>query len=203
MIDWWQSNEPKVQLIYNQTLNIYFGRHSYCGRTSKGVACTLYICLPFQWSALYACLRFASCYRRSVHQESSADRANRANIGNGPIAVRVAAQWSYCCTSDSPMVQFLYEWQPNGSISVRVTAQWFYCCTSDSTKVLLLYESQSNGSIAVWVTALRWNGSLIVILLVKYRKKKKRKEFCFIKIKSNWYYNIYIHKLKLSINYSD
>ena len=32
--------------------------------------------------------------------------------------------------------------------------------------------------------------------------KKKRKKM-FIQIKSNWYYNVYIHKLKLSINYSD
>ena len=32
---------------------------------------------------------------------------------------------------------------------------------------------------------------------------KRKKEKMFIQIKSIWYYNVYIHKLKLSINYFD
>ena len=32
---------------------------------------------------------------------------------------------------------------------------------------------------------------------------KEKKETMFIQIKNIWYYNVYIHKLKLSINYSD
>ena len=34
-------------------------------------------------------------------------------------------------------------------------------------------------------------------------KEKKRKEKMYIQIKNIWYYNVYIHKLNLSINYSD
>ena len=37
----------------------------------------------------------------------------------------------------------------------------------------------------------------------KKEKKEKKEEKKFIQIKSIWYYNVYIHKLKLSINYSD
>ena len=36
-----------------------------------------------------------------------------------------------------------------------------------------------------------------------YPQEKKRKECFLIQTKSIWYYNVYIHKLKLSINYSD
>ena len=32
-------------------------------------------------------------------------------------------------------------------------------------------------------------------------KKRKEKEKMFIQIKNIWYYNVYMHKLKLSINY--
>ena len=32
-------------------------------------------------------------------------------------------------------------------------------------------------------------------------KKKKEKEKMFIQIENIWYYNVYIHKLKLSIKY--
>ena len=35
------------------------------------------------------------------------------------------------------------------------------------------------------------------------KERKKEKETMFIKIKNIWYYNVYILKLKLSINYSD
>ena len=35
------------------------------------------------------------------------------------------------------------------------------------------------------------------------KKKIKEKEKMFIQIKGIWYYNVYIHKSKLSINYSD
>ena len=34
-------------------------------------------------------------------------------------------------------------------------------------------------------------------------KKEKEKEKMFIKIEKIWYYNVYIHQIKLLINYSD
>ena len=44
---------------------------------------------------------------------------------------------------------------------------------------------------------------MITLLVRKITEKKEKKKIFFIKIKSIWYYNVYIHKLKLSINYSD
>ena len=46
-----------------------------------------------------------------------------------------------------------------------------------------------------------------VIYILSVRRpqlhKEKEKEKMFIQIKNNWYYNVYIYKLKLSINFSD
>ena len=41
----------------------------------------------------------------------------------------------------------------------------------------------------------------IYTVLVQHVRKKEKKKF--IQIKSIWYYNVYIHKLKPLINYSN
>ena len=53
--------------------------------------------------------------------------------------------------------------------------------------------------------------SFILLLLYPYnvkeretveeKKRRKEKDFFFIHLKNIWYYNVYIHKLKLSIKY--
>ena len=47
------------------------------------------------------------------------------------------------------------------------------------------------------VTTVAIEGTRVVI----EKEKKKEKYFFFIQIKNIWYYNVYIHKLKLSIKY--
>ena len=53
-----------------------------------------------------------------------------------------------------------------------------------------------------WIGEWWWWEMRNSVRRVGIRKRRRRKKK-FIKIKNTWYYNVYIHKLKLSINYLD
>ena len=58
----------------------------------------------------------------------------------------------------------------------------------------------SNILLKIYIIIIR---TIIISEIMKLSQEKENKEKMFIQIKSIWYYNVYIHKLKLSIKHSD
>ena len=67
-------------------------------------------------------------------------------------------------------------------------------------KWLIFVHTSHNSSIQLTITESH-NSSIQLTITESHNSKRKRKEKMFIQIENIWYYNVYIHKLKLSIKY--
>ena len=104
--------------------------------------------------------------------------------------------------SNEIVLDFGHDWV--NIVNIRLWLRLIYSICHDST---VTYFFQHAGNKMTHSSCEKWHtlffDTLFMLKMIHsvLWKERKRKRFFLIQIKNIWYYNVYIHKLKLSIKY--